>query len=125
MRYTVLWIAVAGACGTLARYGLAGVVHRWFGSGFPWATAVVNVIGCFLFGVVWAMAGDHGVIDQQLRAVILVGFMGAFTTFSTFISETGDLLSASALPLALANVALQLTAGIGVFFLGLAFGRIF
>jgi len=65
------------------------------------------------------------VIASEVRAVILVGFMGPFTTFSTFISETGQLLSDSALLLGLANVAPQLTVGIGVLFLGLAFGRIF
>lgn len=47
-------LALAGACGTLARYGLAGAVHRWVGSGFPWGTAVVNMLGCLLFGIIWA-----------------------------------------------------------------------
>ena len=121
----LLWIAIAGACGTLARYGLSGIVHRWFGSDFPWGTVIVNVIGCFVFGIVWALAGEKGVVSAEARVVILVGFMGAFTTFSTFISETGQLMSDSALLIGLANVALQLTAGIGVFFLGLTLGRVF
>ena len=118
MRYTLLWITVAGACGTLARYGLAGVVQRWFGSGFPWATAAVNVIGCFLFGVVWALAADHGVIDAQLRAVILVGFMGAFTTFSTFGYESVTLAREGEMLASLANIVIQVVAGVLLVWLG-------
>ena len=118
-----LWLALAGACGTLARYGLAGMVHRWLGSSFPWGTAFVNILGCFLFGLVWAAASERGVISPEMRTIILVGFMGAFTTFSTFVSETGQLLSDAELLLGLANITFQIVTGIGIFYLGLAVGR--
>ena len=116
-------LAFAGACGTLARYGLAGAVHRWLGGVFPWGTAFVNILGCLLFGIVWAAAGERDTISPEMRTIILVGFMGAFTTFSTFVSETSNLLSDAELLIALANLAFQLVTGIGVFYLGLAIGR--
>jgi CrcB protein len=119
----LLLIAMAGAAGTLARYGLTGAVQRWAGEGFPWGTAAVNVLGCFLFGAVWALAGSRLPFGAETRAVLLVGFMGAFTTFSTLMAETGTLLTETGWPHALGNVLLQNTAGIGCFFLGLFVGR--
>ena len=117
-------LALAGACGTLARYGLTGVIHRWVGSAFPWGTAVVNVLGCLLFGIVWAAGGERAVISPEARLVILVGFMGAFTTFSNFIAETSHLLTGAQLLMGFTNIALQLVTGIGGFILGLGLGRI-
>jgi len=123
MPQKLLLIALAGGLGTLARYGLGGLVQRWAGPGFPWATVVVNILGCFLFGVVWAMAGERLSVGSEVRTVLLIGFMGAFTTFSTFISETGQLLADSEWALASGNVLLQNALGVAVFFLGLAAGK--
>lgn len=117
-------LALAGACGTLARYGLAGAVHRWVGDGFPWGTVVVNVLGCLLFGIVWAVGGERSLISPEARLAILTGFMGAFTTFSTFIAESSHLLTGTQLLMGITNIALQLTAGTGGFLLGLGLGRI-
>ena len=123
MCYKLIGLAVAGAAGTLARYGLGGLAQRWLGESFPWGTAVVNVAGCFAFGVVWGLASDRWTITPETRTVILVGFLGAFTTFSTFVSETGQLFSDAEVLIGLGNVAFQFVAGIGVFFFGLAVGR--
>jgi CrcB protein len=117
-------LALAGACGTLARYGLAGAVHRWLGGNFPWGTAVVNVLGCLLFGIVWAAGSERAIISPETRIIILTGFMGAFTTFSTFIAETSHLLTGTQLLMGFINIALQLVAGTGAFLLGLGLGRI-
>lgn len=119
-----VFLAVAGAMGALARYGLAGAVHRWLGSSFPWGTAVVNFVGCLLFGLVWATAVERGSIGPEMRTVVLVGFVGSFTTFSTFVSETSQLFSGAQLFLGFANIVLQVTIGIAMFFLGLFLGRV-
>jgi CrcB protein len=116
-------LAIAGGAGTLARYGLAGVVQRYLGESFPWGTAVVNVLGCFLFGIIWATSIERGELSSEMRTVLLVGFMGSFTTFSTFASETGRLLADSEILLAFGNVVFQVIAGIGILFLGIALGR--
>lgn len=120
----LLWIALGGACGTLARYGLGGAIQRLLGPGFPWGTAAVNIIGCFLCGIVWVLAIERGNFSPEMRTALLVGFMGAFTTFSTFVSETGQLLADAELLIGLGNVAFQVVAGTGIFFFGAALGRI-
>jgi CrcB protein len=118
------WLALAGACGTLTRYGLGGAVQRWLGGNFPWGTAAVNVLGCLLFGIIWAAGSERALISPEFRFIVLTGFMGAFTTFSTFVAESSQLFAGAELLLGFANVFLQLLAGSGGFFLGLAIGRI-
>jgi len=118
------WLAGAGALGTLARYGVAGVVQRALGGAFPWGTLAVNAVGCLLFGLVWALAEERMVISGETRAILLVGFMGAFTTFSTFAFETSAMLRDAEWSFALANVLSQNVLGIACFFAGLALGRV-
>lgn len=120
----VFWLAIAGACGTLARYGLTGLVHRWLGSSFPWGTASVNILGSLLFGIVWSASGERNVISPELRIIILGGFMGAFTTFSTFISETSLLFADSQLLAGFGNVLFQVISALAAFYLGLMLGRL-
>ncbi len=119
----IIAIAVAGAIGTLARYWLGGLVQQIFNSSFPAGTFAVNIIGSFLFGVVWALGEERMVISTEARTVILVGFMGAFTTFSTFTFETGAFLRDSQWLLAFGNIAAQTIVGLISLFLGLALGR--
>jgi fluoride exporter len=118
-------IALAGAVGTLARFWLQGFVQRLTGGGFPWGTFAVNVLGCFLFGVVWSMAEERLVISGETRLIILTGFMGAFTTFSTFAFETGEQLRESQWLYAAGNVGGQVVLGVLALFLGMALGRQF
>src|SRR5689334_7055979 len=115
----LVWLAVAGAVGTLARYGVAGAVQR-LGGAFPWGSLAVNGLGCLLFGAVWALAEERLVISGETRLVVLVGFMGAFTTFSTYAFETGAMLRDAEWLLAATNVVTENVVGIAAFFLGLA-----
>jgi CrcB protein len=116
-------IGLAGAAGALTRYTLAGFVQQIMGSGFPWGTAAVNVLGSFLFGVVWSLADERLAISPEARTIILTGFMGAFTTFSTFMFETSNLLRDSQWLLAAGNIIGQIALGLIGLFLGLAVGR--
>jgi len=120
----LLYIAVAGAAGTLARYGIAGAVQRTSGSLFPFGTAAVNLIGCFLAGVLWTLAENRINMSVELRATVFVGFMGAFTTFSTFVLETGAMIRNGEWFWAFGNVAFQTIAGLALFFLGAALARL-
>ena len=120
----LLALAVAGTLGTLARYGLGGLVQRLHESAFPWGTLVVNTLGCFLFGVVWALAEERLVISGETRLVLLVGFMGAFTTFSTYAFETGAMLRDAEWLLAASNLLAHNVLGIACFFVGVALGRL-
>ena len=116
-------LAIAGAAGTLARYALGGLMQRLCGTSFPWGTLTINVIGCFLFGFVWTLADERMLIGAQTRIVILTGFMGAFTTFSTFAFETAQMLAVGEWLRAFGNLALENVVGIAAVFLGFAVGR--
>ena len=117
-------IALAGACGTLCRYWLSGLFYDLMGRDFPWGTWAVNIAGCFLFGLVWILAEERGFLSAQARILILTGFMGAFTTFSTFIFESGALAGdAQWLRLAL-NIGGQNLVGLVALYLGTSLGRI-
>jgi CrcB protein len=121
----LLLLCVAGAAGTLARYFLAGIVQRLHPYDFPWGTLAVNAIGCLLFGLVWSLADGRHIITPATRAIILVGFMGAFTTFSTFAFETSQLMERSEWVAAAGNVILHNVAGVALVFAGIALGRQF
>ena len=121
MTQKLLLIAVAGGLGAVARYGLSGLVSR---ASFPWGTVAVNMLGCLVFGVLVAAFDRRLSITPDMRDVVLIGFMGAFTTFSTFAFETTQLMRESQWMLAMGNVALHNTVGIAALFLGLALGRL-
>ena len=114
---------LAGAVGTLCRWGLQGYVQRLSDRPFPYGTLVVNALGCFLFGLVWALAEERLVIRPETRVILLVGFMGAFTTFSTFAFETGAFLRDSQWMMAAANLAAQNVLGMLCLFAGLVVSR--
>ena len=119
----IVWIALAGATGTLARYGLGALVQRWFNHGFPWGTFAVNILGCFAFGFVWTMAAERQLVSPDIRVIVLVGFMGAFTTFSSFIFESGQMIRAAQWLMVGANLFGQVVIGTAGLFLGFALGR--
>ncbi|HOO62292.1 MAG TPA: CrcB family protein [Synergistaceae bacterium] len=124
MEQKFLFIALGGGLGALARYSLGGFLQRLGESNFPWGTFGVNMAGCFLFGLLWALSEKYLFLNGSARLFLLTGFMGAFTTFSTFIFETGQLLSGGELFLALMNTGLQIFLGIGLFFAGIFLGRL-
>lgn len=119
----IIWLSVAGAAGTLARYGVGGLVHRLIPSTLPWGTLVINGTGCFLFGLVWSATAEHWGLRADIRSIVLIGFMGAYTTFSTFAFETAALLRDGEWLLAFGNFAAQNLLGLALMFAGLALGR--
>ena len=123
MTQKLLLIALAGGAGALARYGLGGVVQRWTGSGFPWGTVVVNVVGCFVFGLIVTAGSERFGLSKDAQMIILVGFMGALTTFSTFAFESQQLMADSQWLWAFGNIALQVVVGVGMMIAGIAVGR--
>lgn len=121
--HKILLLALAGACGTLARYWLSVAAHVALGRNFPWGTAVVNLTGCLLFGLIWVLADERQFIRAEVRGVLLVGFMGAFTTFSSLIFETSELLRGTQWAYAALNLVGQNLLGFAAFYLGAALGR--
>ncbi|GFK94207.1 Putative fluoride ion transporter CrcB [Fundidesulfovibrio magnetotacticus] len=117
-------LSIAGALGTLARYWLSGAVYAVAGRDFPWGTWAVNLLGCLLFGLVWTLAEERGVFSGQARVMILTGFMGAFTTFSTLVFESAQLARDGQWLAMGLNLAGQNLLGFAAFALGVAAARI-
>ena len=103
----LVFIAVGGACGALARYGLSTHAHNLWASAWPLGTLVINASGSLLIGVVFVML-ERAALHPDWRSVLMVGFLGAFTTFSTFGLQTIKQLEAGDLMGAFSNVALSL-----------------
>jgi len=104
-------IAIGGALGAIARYQVAAVIQARVPVGFPYGTFVVNVTGCFIMGVVTVLLTDRLVIHPNWRFLIPIGFIGAYTTFSTFELETFLAVSEQAWSTAIANIVFSVVAG--------------
>ena len=122
-RVTVVGIAVAGSLGALARYGLDGAVSRRWPGAFPWGTFVVNISGAFLLGLLFVLFTERVTVDPWIRSSLTIGFLGAYTTFSTLSLESYRLLEDGAVGLALANALGSVAAGVVAVYLGVVSGR--
>ena len=114
----LLYIGIAGFVGALARYGMSGLPHKWLDGSFPWGTLLVNVLGCLMIGALMFLVEDRRMFTPQARLFIFTGFLGSFTTFSTFGYETFRLLNDSQFSLALANAGANMVIGLGAVWLG-------
>lgn len=112
--------AVAGALGALARYGLSGWVHRFAGPGFPSGTLSVNLLGCFLLGLLTELARHGGWVSPELRVWVGIGFLG---TFSTFGVETFRAAEAGDWYVAAWNIVLNVVGGLALVLAGVTLAR--
>jgi CrcB protein len=119
----VLYIAFFGALGCLARYALSGWVYDLLGHSMPYGTLVVNVLGAFLIGLVMEFSLRTAQISPELRVGLAYGFLGGFTTFSSFSYETFRLLEAAQLPHAALNVLLSVLGCLAFTYLGIVAAR--
>ena len=120
----VLSLAVGSLLGGFARYYLAGVVYRLLGTNFPYGTFVVNLTGCFLIGFLATLSEEKFLLGPQMRLLLMTGFCGAFTTFSTFMLETGNLVKDGELMQASLNILLSVVIGFMVFRLGVLLAEV-
>lgn len=107
MTLHLLAIALGGALGAVSRFLLSAQVQKLLGDGFPWGTLAVNVVGCFLIGVMMYLAMERAWFTPGLRALLVTGFLGSLTTFSTFGYETLLLLDQGRTAAALGSVGLN------------------
>ncbi len=116
----VLVIGIGGFVGAVARYGIAVWIGQRWGRSFPLGTFVVNVSGSFLIGLMMTLMAERFTENPQWRLLLIVGFLGAYTTFSTFEYETGGLLKDGEWLFAGLNVVLSVFVG----FIALKLGEV-
>ncbi len=120
----LLLLAVAGSVGAVCRYGLAGIVQHLSGTRFLWGTLSVNLVGCFAAGLLFGLFESRWAVSAETRIALLIGFVGAFTTFSAFMLETAELARDSQWLAAVGNLLVQNVAGAAMLFLGLVVARL-
>lgn len=116
---TLLWVGTGGFLGSVLRYLVSGFVQQLSKSvTFPYGTVAVNLTGCFVIGFLSELAAMRGIFTSETRAFVLVGFLGGFTTFSTFGNETMNLLRDGQTVLALANISVHMVFGLAAVWAG-------
>jgi fluoride exporter len=118
-----LAIALGGAAGALARYLVDTWVSTRTGSSFPWGTLVVNLTGAFVLGLLATLAVERALLPSSIRAPVLIGFLGAYTTFSTWMLDSWRLLEEGSWVAAAGNIAGSVALGLVAVGAGIAIGR--
>lgn len=119
----LLLIGLGGFAGAIARYLVDGAVAERTSGAVPWGTLVVNVSGSFLLGLLFALSTDRAILPAEIRGPVLIGFIGAYTTFSTYMLESWRLVEAGDLGTALLNLFGSMALGIVAVVAGLFVGR--
>ena len=116
-------IAAGGAAGAVSRYLVDSFVSERFGGAFPLGTLVINLSGAFVLGLLFALAVEGSRLPSDVRPALMIGFLGAYTTFSTLMRESWRLVEDGAIVLAAANLAGSMLLGVVAVVAGLAIGR--
>ncbi len=121
----VLWVAIAGAMGAVSRFAVSSWTRMLWGETFPYGTLAVNVVGCLLLGLVMTSSLLDDLLPLHLRMALTIGFLGAFTTFSTFGYETMRYVESGDWTTAGLNVSANVILGLVATFGGIWLGRQF
>ncbi|MBT3043585.1 MAG: fluoride efflux transporter CrcB [Candidatus Thiodiazotropha endolucinida] len=116
-------IASGGAVGALFRFWVSSGIYSLLGRGFPYGTLVVNVLGSLVMGFLYVLLLERTTVSPEMRGALLIGFLGAFTTFSTFSIETLNLLEQAELLKAGLNILVSVIACVLACWFGLVVGR--
>lgn len=88
----ILWIGIGGFLGANARYWLGSLISRWLGTGFPYATGIINITGALVIGIIATLFADRAVDNESLRLFLIVGILGGYTTFSSYSYEAVSMM---------------------------------
>lgn len=113
-----LLLLAGGACGTAGRYLLSGAVYRLWGAHFPYGTLVVNLLGCLAIGFLGSLSEQKILLQPDMRLFLMVGLLGVFTTFSTFMYDSWKLMQNGELLLACVNLTGSLLLGLMALWVG-------
>lgn len=119
------WVGLAAGtlAGGFARYFTAGFVYRIWGMDFPYGTLVVNAAGCFMIGIFEGLSETRLALSANARLLLITGFCGAFTTFSTFVLETFRLMQQGEIFKAAGNISASVAVGFLLFYVGVLLAR--
>jgi len=119
----LILIGLGGFAGAISRYLVDGFVSERTAGAFPWGTLVVNLTGSFVLGVLFAMTTERAILPADIRGPVMIGFIGAYTTFSTYMLESWGLLESGSWAPALANLGGSVVLGLVAVAAGLTLGR--
>jgi len=119
----LLLIGLGGFAGAISRYVVDGLVTDRTAGAFPWGTLAVNATGSFLLGLLFAMTTERAVLPADIRGPVMIGFIGAYTTFSTYMLESWGLIESGSYVAALANHGGSVVIGLVAVAAGLIIGR--
>lgn len=122
MGYKWLLVMAGGSLGAASRYGVGLLTARLWGTGFPWGTLVVNLAGCFIIGLLFALADRSRLLTPDVRLLLITGYLGALTTFSSFSLETVNAGRAGLALQSLTNVLINNAGGLALTYLGMRLG---
>ena len=120
----LILIGLGGFAGAITRYMVDGFVAERVAGAFPWGTLVVNLSGSFLLGALFTLTVDRAILPADIRGPVLIGFIGAYTTFSTYMLESWQLIGSGAYGLAFVNVVGSAVLGLVAVAAGLTLGRL-
>jgi CrcB protein len=120
----IILIGLGGFAGAVARYLVDTEISTRAGHAFPFGTLVVNVSGSFVLGLLVALTAERGILPADIRGPVLIGFLGAYTTFSTYMLESWRLIEAGTIGLAMLNLVGSVALGMSALVLGLVVGRL-
>jgi CrcB protein len=120
---SILLVGLGGAVGSMLRYLTSILINKYTNSHFPWATFTVNILGCFLIGLLFGMLEKQQIASQNIKLLFITGFCGGYTTFSAFSIENVSLLQGQHSLVAFAYMAASIIAGLGAVWLGLFIAR--
>jgi len=122
--YKWLLVMLGGSLGAASRYGVGLVTARLWGTGFPYGTLVVNMAGCFIIGLLFALADRSRLLTPDVRLLLITGYLGALTTFSSFSVETVNAARAGLTLQSLTNILINNIGGLTLTYLGLRLGSL-
>lgn len=116
---SILLVGIGGAIGSVFRYLSTILTNRFWNNSFPLGTFAVNIIGCILIGILVALAEKQNIINNDLKLLLITGFCGGFTTFSTFSLENIQLINTGNYTLLILNILLSVSLGVLGVWIGL------
>ncbi len=119
----LILIGLGGFAGAISRYLVDGFVTERTAGAFPWGTLAVNLSGSFVLGLLFAMTTERAILPADIRGPVMIGFIGAYTTFSTYMLESWGLLESGSWAPALANLGGSVVLGLVAVAVGLTLGR--